>query len=321
MLNDRTPTLVDVVKAEQLIRPQLYSTSVRESAALSERFGANIFLKPENLQRTGSFKIRGALNRVAELKREKASSVMTASAGNHGQGVGFAAGQYGLTATVIVPDTCSSAKVEALRRMNVDLRFSGTSFDDAQREVLKIARSTGTPVVSPYDASVVAGQGTVGYEFLKEAPDLDVLLVPVGAGGLLAGCSLAAKSMNSNVRVIGVQAAQSPSMVAALDAGRIVDVPIGATLADGLEGNIEGGELPFGLIQRFADDVVLVQEESIAEAMRLLVREERLIVEGAGAVGLAWLLEGHLDVTGLRIGLVLSGGNVSFETLRSVLCS
>ncbi len=320
-MNDRTLTLVDVVKAEQLIRPHIYPTTARWSSALSERFNANIYLKPENLQRTGSFKIRGALNRVAELKRGGSASVITASAGNHGQGVGVAASHYGLTATVVVPSTVSSAKVEALRRMNVDLRFSGTSFDDAQREALKIARSTGTPVSGPYDANVVAGQGTAAYEFIKEAPELDVLLVPVGAGGLLAGCALTAKSMCSNIRVVGVQAAQSPSMVAALDAGRIVEVPIGETLADGLEGNIEGGELPFGLIQQFVDDVLLVQEESIAEAMRLLAREERLIVEGAGAVGLASLLEGHLDVTGLRVGLILSGGNVSFETLRSVLCS
>ena len=317
---ERAPTLADILRAESLIRPLLYPTTARPSAALSARFNADIYFKPENLQRTGSFKIRGALNRVAELVGEGATSVMTASAGNHGQGVGFAANHFGIAARVVLPAHASRAKIEALRRMNVDVNYVGRSFDDAQREMLEMARATGVPVVSPYDSAVVAGQGTVGYEFLAEVPELDLLLVPVGAGGLLAGCAVAAKTMNPNIRVVGVQAANSPSMVAALDAGRIVNIPIGETVADGLEGNIEGGELPFGVIQRLVDDVLLVTEESIQEAMRVIAAEERLIVEGAGAVGVALLLQGNLDVAGQRVGLVLSGGNVSFETLRSVMC-
>jgi threonine dehydratase len=319
-MHELEPTMAEVVFAEHLIRPYAYPTRSRPSDALSERLGSQIFLKPENLQRTGSFKIRGAINRVAELSSDGATSIATASAGNHGQGVGLAAALYGMTATVFVPETASRAKVEALKRMGVDLRFSGRSFDDAQRDVLEFAASTGTPVVSPYDRAVIAGQGTAGYEFVSEVPDLDVLLVPVGSGGLIAGCALAAKTMIPGIRVVGVQAANSPSMVAALEAGQIITVPIEETIADGLEGNIEGGELPFRMIQRFVDDVVLVSESTINEAMRLLISEERLIVEGAGAVGLAALLEGRVDVAGSDVGLLLSGGNVSLETLRSVIC-
>ncbi len=313
------PTLSDIVTAERTIRPHVFPTNARRADVLSARFGLEIFVKPENLQRTGSFKIRGAINRVAELANSGATSVATASAGNHGQGVAYAAAKYGMASTVVVPETASSAKIAALRRMGVGLLLHGRSFDDAQRAMLEMSGASGAPVVSPYDAAVVAGQGTVGYEFVRDVPDLDVMLVPVGAGGLIAGCLIAAKQMRPDLRVIGVQAANSPSMVAALDAGRIVDVPIDPTLADGLEGNIEGGELPFAIIQRLVDDVQLVSEDSIAEAMRMFVEDEHQIVEGAGAVGLALLIGGSLNLVGKRVGLVVSGGNVSRETLRSVL--
>ncbi len=316
---DFVPTLADVVRAEHLISPHLFPTTARRADALSARLSTDVYIKPENLQRTGSFKIRGAMYRVAELAGSGATDVATASAGNHGQGVAYAARQFALKATVVVPETASSVKVAALRRMGVELHLHGHSFDDAQRAMLEMARESGKPVVSPYDAYVVAGQGTVGYEFLREVPDLDVMVVPVGAGGLIAGCLAAVKQINPRLQVIGVQAANSPSMIAALDAGQIVEIPIETTLADGLEGNIEGGELPFGIIKRLVDDVVLVSEDAIAEAMRMFVADEHLIVEGAGAVGLALLLTGSMDFSGQRVGLVVSGGNVSVETLRSVL--
>ncbi len=316
---DMAPGLADVVRAERLVRPHLFPTDARRMNVLSQRLGTEIFIKPENLQRTGSFKIRGAINRVVELAETGATAVATASAGNHGQGVAYAAHQYGMKATVVVPETASSVKVAALRRMGVELHLAGRSFDDAQRAMLKLAEASRMPVVSPYDAAVIAGQGTVGYEFIQEVPDLDVMLVPVGAGGLLAGCLAAAKQMNPRLQVIGVQAANSPSMVAALDAGRIIDVPIEPTLADGLEGNIEGGELPYSIIQRLVDDVRVVDEDAIATAMRMFAADEHMIVEGAGAVGLALLIDGSTSFTDKRVGLVVSGGNVSIETLRSVL--
>ena len=316
---ETAPQLADVVRAERLIKPHLFSTHARRMNVLSDRFGTEIFVKPENLQRTGSFKIRGAINRVAELAEAGATAVATASAGNHGQGVAYAASLFGMTATVVVPETASSVKVAALRRMGIELHMHGQSFDDAQRSMLELARASGMPVVSPYDAAVIAGQGTVGYEFVRDVPDLDVMLVPVGAGGLLAGCLTAAKRMNPGLRVIGVQAENSPSMVAALDVGHIIDIPIEQTLADGLEGNIEGGELPFRIIQRLVDDVQVVDEDAIADAMRMFAADEHMIVEGAGAVGLALLIGNSPSFTGKRVGLVVSGGNVSIETLRSVL--
>ena len=317
-MTEHSPTLNDILKAERLLRPHLWNTAARPSAALSERFGAEIYLKPENLQRMGSFKIRGAVNRVTELARRGANSVITASAGNHGQGVAYAASVTGLRATIVVPETASQAKIDALRGMGADLRLLGKSFDEAEDAAYRLAETDGTSVVSPYDAAVIAGQGTVGYEFLCEVPELDLLLVPVSAGGLLSGILIAAKSMNPRITIIGVQTDAAPAMVAALQAGHIVNVRCTDSLADGLSGNIARGQLPFSIIQRLVDDVLLVNESSIATAMRLYAETERLIVEGAGAVGLAALLRGSVDVVGKRVGLVISGGNVSFETLRSV---
>ena len=312
------PELIDIIKAEHLLRPHLWDTTARRSSALSERFGAEIYLKPENLQRMGSFKIRGAFNRVTELASGGAKSVVTASAGNHGQGVAYAANSAGLQATIIVPETASQAKIDALRRMGAELRLTGKTFDEAEDAAYEFAVTHALSVVSPYDPAVIAGQGTVGYELLSEVPDLDLLLIPVSAGGLLAGCAIAAKAMNPNIKIVGVQTEASPSMVAALSAGRIVNVPCVDSLADGLGGNIARGQLPFSIIQRLVDDVLLVGEDSIAAAMRLFGATERVIVEGAGAVGLAALLDGKIDISGKRVGLVISGGNVSFETLRSV---
>jgi threonine dehydratase len=316
---DRAPELSDIVRAESLLRPHLWQTEARRSAALSSRFGAEIVLKPENLQRMGSFKIRGALNRVRELAATGATSVITASAGNHAQGVAYAAAVSGLTATIVVPETASMAKIDALRRMGADLRLLGKTYDEAEDAAYAIADSERIPMVSPYDGAVIAGQGTVGYEFLREEPDLDLMLVPVSAGGLLSGCLIAAKTMNPNITVVGVQSEAAPAMVAARAAGRIVEVTCTESLADGLSGNITRGQLPFSIIDRLVDDLLLVDEASIAAAMRIFVADERLIVEGAGAVGLAALLSDMVDVAGRRVGLVISGGNVAYSTLQSVL--
>ncbi len=316
---ERAPELQDIVRAEALLRPHLWNTTARRSAALSERFGAEIVLKPENLQRMGSFKIRGALNRMDELARSGAKAAITASAGNHAQGVAYAVMVTGLAATIVVPETASAAKIDALRRMGADLRLIGTTFDEAEDAAYALAEAEQIPMVSPYDDAVIAGQGTVGYELLRESPNLDLLVVPVSAGGLLSGCLIAAKTMNPSITVIGVQSEAAPAMVAARDAGRILEVTCTESLADGLSGNIAHGELPFRIIQRLVDDLVLVDEAAIAAAMRLFVADDRLIVEGAGAVGLAALISGKIDVAGRRVGLVISGGNVAYETLRLVL--
>lgn len=316
---ERAPDLNDIVRAEALLRPHLWNTSARTSAKLSERFGAEIVVKPENLQRMGSFKIRGALNRMHELARFGAKAVITASAGNHAQGVAYAATVTGLDAKIVVPETASTAKIDALRRMGADLQLIGTTFDEVEDAAYAIAEAARIPMVSPYGGAVIAGQGTVGYELLREAPDLDLLLVPVSAGGLLSGCLIAAKAMNPRITVVGIQSEAAPAMVAARNAGKIVEVTCTDSLADGLSGNIAHGELPFSIIQRLVDDLLLVDEASIAAAMRLFVADERLLVEGAGAVGLAALISGKINVAGRRVGIIISGGNVAFEMLRSVL--
>jgi len=318
-MHEREPGLNEIVRAEALLRPHLWPTGARRSAALSDRFGSEIVLKPENLQRLGSFKIRGALNRVDELARAGATAVITASAGNHAQGVVYAATAYGMAATIVAPQTASVAKIDALRRMGADLQLIGKTYDEAEDAAYSIAETGQIPMVSPYDGAVIAGQGTVGYELLREAPDLDLLLVPVSAGGLLAGCLLAAKAMNPQITIVGVQSEAAPAMVVAREAGQIVEVTCTDSLADGLSGNIGHGQLPFGIIRQLVDDLLLVDEASIADAMRMFVADERLIVEGAGAVGLAAVLSGKIDVAGRRVGIVISGGNVAYTTLRKVL--
>ena len=318
-MHEREPELRDIMRAEALLRPHLWPTTARRSNHLSTRFDADIVLKPENLQRMGSFKLRGALNRMHELARSGTGVVITASAGNHAQGVAYAATAMGMAATIVVPETASPAKIDALRQMGADLRLIGQTYDEAEDAAYAIAGTERIPMVSPYDSAVIAGQGTVGYEILSESPDLDMLIVPVSAGGLLSGCLIAAKQMSPRIMVVGVQSEAAPAMVEARKAGRIVEVNCTPSLADGLSGNIARGELPFRIIQRLVDDLLLVDEPAIARAMRLFAADERLIVEGAGTVGLAAILAGKIDVSGRRVGIVVSGGNVAFETLRSVL--
>jgi threonine dehydratase len=314
-------TVGDVVEAGRRIGAHVRRTPLERSAALSEQLGADLWLKLECQQRTGSFKLRGALNALLSLPPDvRQRGVATASAGNHGLGVAEAARLVGAPATVVVAETASSAKIDALRRSGATLVLHGATYDAAERHARDLAREQGLHFVSPYnDPAVVAGGGTVALEICEDLPGLDVLVVPAGGGGLLSGIGVAVRALRPRVALYGAQAAAAPGLHAALAAGRPTHVPIGETLADGLAGNVEAGSITVPLLQQLVDRLELVDESAIARAMRTLVETDHLLVEGSAAVPLAALQTGLFDVAGKRVVLVLTGRNVALETVRHVL--
>jgi threonine dehydratase len=315
----------DVAAAAERIRGHVRQTPVEHSPALSEACGGDVWLKCECFQETGSFKLRGALNRLLTLDpRETAGGVVTVSAGNHGLGVSEAASRLNVRATVVVPRTASTAKVKSLQRYatrGVELIQYGDDYDAAEQYGLGLARATGRAFISGYnDAAVIAGGGTVGLEALDAVPDADVIVVPAGGGGLIAGIGIWTKSILPDVRVIGVQPAASPALKAALAAGAVTSIPVGYTLADGLAGNIEDGSITVPLARRVVDDVVLVSEDEIAEAMRWTVREHHFVVEGSAATAVAAIHAGLAgSLVGKRVVAILTGRNVAYDTLREVI--
>lgn len=310
--------------ARRALQGAIYRTPLEPNAWLSQQTGAEVSLKLECYQPTGSFKVRGATAALATLDAaQTARGVVTASAGNHGLGVAFAAQRAGIAATVVVPDGASSAKVAALERFPVRLVRGGPSYDTAEREARRIAAATGAIFVSPYnDVAVVAGQGTIGVELLEDAPELEAVLVPVGGGGLISGIGSWLKTIRPDLRVIGVQAEASPAMHDALAAGRLVEIPVLPTLADGLAANIEPGSLTFALATQVVNEIVLVSEAEIASGIAIALRELHLALEGSAVVGMVALLNGHLPaLAGRRVAIILTGRNIAAEKVGEILAS
>jgi threonine dehydratase len=299
----------EIPAAAARIRPFLRPTPLVDGGELGS------LLKVETVQPTGSFKVRGALAALTVL--EPHARVVTASAGNHGLGVAFAASALGLEATVVVAEAASPAKLAALERFDAELVVHGADYDGAEAHALELA-ADGRRYVSPYnDRAVIAGQGTVAVEILEEVPGPLTLVVPVSGGGLCAGIALWASGLR-DVRVVGVVPAASPAMKAALAAGRIVPVEVLPTIADGLAGNIEPGAVTFELVRDHVDDVVEVTEEEIESAIRYLASTCGLVAEGAGAAATAALLAGRVSPYGTRVAIV-SGRNISPEALTEIL--
>ncbi|WP_272478084.1 threonine ammonia-lyase [Baekduia alba] len=294
-------------------------TPVLPSATLTERAGGDIVLKAESLQRTGAFKIRGALNKLHALGDSCATGVVCGSAGNHAQALAFAAQARGVPCEVFMPDGAPIAKLEATEALGARVILGGSSVDDCLVAARARADEAGMAFVHPFDdPDVVAGQGTLGLELLDDLDDLATIVVPVGGGGLASGIAIAVKSARPDVRVVGVQVETVAAYPASLKAGRPIAVDIALTIADGIAVK-KPGELTLGLIERWLDDVVVVSEDAVAEAMVLLLEKAKLVVEGAGAVGVAALLGGQ--VTPAASGTtcaVLSGGNVDAGLLAAV---
>jgi threonine dehydratase len=304
------PSPADVSRAAVRLEGRIRRTPIVRSAWLSEATGADVWLKLENLQIEGSFKTRGACH---ALLQRKAARAVTASAGNHGRSLAFAARELGTALTVFVPRTAPLAKVDYIRAHGASLVLTGT-YDEAEARAIAFARDEGVPFISPYnDADVIAGAGTVGLEALSIAPD--AIVVPVGGGGLASGVALAAAVSPAPPVVYGVEAAASPAFSTALLNGRLVPIEVRHTLADGLAGNAEPGRMTFDLIRDLVAGVTTVSEDGIRAAMDGLLDREGHTVEGAGAVGVAALLAGLPGIAGKRVAVIVSGGNVDVKRL------
>jgi threonine dehydratase len=314
-----TVTAADIERARTAIADVARPTPVLPSATLTERLGAPVALKAESLQRTGSFKVRGVANRLSTLGEAAAGGVVAGSAGNHAQALAHAARARGIRCEVFMPVSAPIAKVEGARALGAEVRLVGSAVDESIVAAQERAAEAGMAFVHPFDdPDVVAGQGTLGLELLEDVPDLAKVVVPVGGGGLASGVAIAVKGARPDVEVVGVQVASCASFRASLDAGRPVAVESALTIADGIAVKRPGG-LTLELVQRWLDDVVTVSEEEVAEAMVLLLEKAKLVVEGAGAVGVAALMGGQAAVasSGTTVA-ILSGGNVDAGLLAEV---
>lgn len=313
--------LLPIYQAQQRIAPFVRRTPLVPDTDLGARCGGNVWLKLECRQVTGSFKARGAVNKVGLLTgAEKAHGIVTGSAGNHGLGVALAARAWGdITADIFVPTTAPATKVDRLRQMGIRLHLVGVTYEDAHQAAEEHARAHGATYIQAYDdVDVVAGQGTIALEILDDLPAADVVLVPIGGGGMVAGVATAVKGINPACRVIGVQPEASPAALLSLRDGRPYDPYDHApTIADGLAGGF--GALPFYLAGTLIDEVVLVSELDMRRAIFDLVHRHQLVVEPSGAAAVAPLLNGRLDVAGRTVVCILSGGNIATPLLRDVL--
>jgi threonine dehydratase len=298
----------DIEAARTRLRGVVRPTPVFGSESLARRCGRPVLLKPEHRQRTGSFKVRGAYNRIAQLS-PGTKGVAAASAGNHAQGVAYAAARVGLPALIVMPESAALPKVAATQAYGAEVQLHGDSLEDAIALAQALAEEEGLVFIPPFDhPAVVAGQGTVGLELAEEAAEAEVVLVPAGGGGLLGGTAAALAARSPSTTVVGVQAAGAPSLLASLAAGRPVQLDQVATVADGIA--VKGpSALTLDLVRRYVAEVVTVEEEEIAEAVLLLVERTKQVVEPSGAVGLAALLAGKVPGAGPAC-VVLSGGNV-----------
>ncbi len=313
-------TLADIRQAEKAIRENIVRTPLVHSPTLSRMFGGDVYLKLENLQRTGSFKIRGASHALT-TRRDAVppGGVVAASAGNHAQGVALAARQAGIPATIVMPEWASISKQEATRGYGGEVVLSGQTLGESLEKAQSLA-AEGRMFLHPFDdPDIMAGQGTVGLEIMAQLEDADQILVPVGGGGLIAGVATAVKSLRPEVRVIGIEAAACPSASESFRRGKAVRVPARPSIADGIAVKQPGAQT-FGVIRKYVDDIALVAEEHIAAAILMLLERKKILAEGAGAVALAALLNGAVPVPpGSKTVLLISGGNVDSPLLGRII--
>jgi len=313
-------TYVDVEEARERIKDQIYLSPFPYSETISRMSGSRVFFKLENLQMTGSFKERGALNRLLTLTPEQAArGVIAASAGNHGMAVAFHSRRLGIAATIVMPRHAPLIKVSRVRQYGAQVLLHGDDYDMAFAEARRLSQERGLTLVHAFDDPwVIAGQGTIGLEIYEQNPDLDAVIVPVGGGGLIAGIGLALKTLNPKIRIIGVQSESIPSMQAALEKGEPVGLPPVVTIADGIAVRAVGAT-PLELVKIFADEIVTVGEGEIANAVLLLLEIEKTVAEGAAAVPLAALLNKKISLDETNVGLIVSGGNIDVNLISRII--
>ena len=313
-------TLDAIREARERLQPVIERTPLDYSQTLSQLTGNHIYLKLENMQRTGSFKIRGAYNKMSTLeKRERTAGVIAASAGNHAQGVAYAARMLGVPCVIVMPEAASLSKVEATRGYGAQIVLHGQSYDDAYAKASELKDDTGMTFIHAFDDErIIAGQGTLGLELMEQLPDLDAIVVPIGGGGLIAGIAIAAKAINPAIQIFGVEASGAACFRTSLDRHELTSLHSVSTIADGIAVK-RPGALPWETVRQLVDDVWLVEEEDIARAMVLLLERSKVLSEGAGAAAVAGVMRGNLPWRGKKAAIVLSGGNVDVMLLSRII--
>lgn len=318
MKNDLTAA---TVLAADRIAPYIRRTPLDHSAYFSGQTGANVYFKLENLQYTGSFKLRGAFNKLLSLTdRQRAAGCVAASSGNHGAATAHAMAKLGVTGIIFVPERTSTTKVDAIRRAGADVRFFGTDGVDTEIHAREYADREGMQYLSPYnDEDVIAGQGTCGVEIFRQLPGVDAVFIAVGGGGLISGVGGYLKSVHAGTSVIACQPEASPVMTRSVAAGRILEMASDPTLSDGTAGGIEANAITFELCRGIVDDYLLVSEVEIVDAMRVFIDTHNMLLEGAAGVALAGLLAAGKQYEGKNVVAIVCGGNISRETLKRVI--
>ena len=313
-------TLSAITDARKRIQGSIVVTPFVHSEKFSQQTGNSVFLKLENLQMTGAFKERGALNKILLLSdEERRRGVIAASAGNHAQAVAYHATKRGIKAQICMPLTTPLVKVSATRGYGAEVILAGANYDEACEEAVRRSKQFGLTFIHPFDdEAVIAGQGTLGLEMLAQHGDLDALIIPVGGGGLIAGVACAVKETNPKIKVIGVQSSRLASMKAAIDKKELVTLPANKTIADGIAVR-SAGSVTFPLVQKYVDDIVLVDEEEIASAILQLLEKEKMLAEGAGAAATAALLNKKTPNHGQKLGVLVSAGNIDVSLLSLII--
>jgi threonine dehydratase len=308
----------NIINIHKKITDNVKWTETSFSNSISEKIGTDIFFKFENRQYTGAFKVRGSYSKLLSLSDdEKQSGVVAMSAGNHAQGLAFIAKKMNINSNIVMPEGTPFTKIRRTKNFGGNVIIHGSSLGESYEYVQKLINERGYTEVHPYnDLNVIAGQGTISYEMLSDCNDIDILLVPVGGGGLIAGCSLAAKAMNQNIKVIGIESELYPSLTNIMFNKKIKCK--GSTLAEGIAVS-EIGQIPMSFIKNFVDDVITVSDKSIERAIAMLAEHEKVVVEGAGATGLAALIQNSQKFKGKKVGVILCGGNIDSKVLSSIL--
>jgi threonine dehydratase len=313
-------TLLDIEAARRRIREHVFLTPCARSEYFSRALGCEAYFKLENLQMTGSFKERGALNKLLALTpEERARGIICASAGNHAQGVAYHAGRLNIPATIVMPDASPLIKVTSTRAYGAKVLLFGANFDESLAEARRLEQEGNLVFVHPFDdPAVIAGQGTIGLELMEQNPFLETVIVPIGGGGLIAGVACAMKEVNPRIRIVGVETDAVPKVTASLAAGMPVTVEAGRTIADGIAVR-RPGELTFPMIQKYVDEVVTCDDEEISNAILLLLEREKTVAEGAGAITLAAALNRKTKVAGKRVLMLVGGGNIDVNLISRII--
>jgi threonine dehydratase len=317
---DVTVNLELIRMAQKTIKGIAKKTPLIESQSFEKIIGGSLYFKYENLQKTGSFKIRGAINKISSLTdEEKKRGVIASSAGNHAQGVALGATAQGIYSTIVMPETTPIAKISATKGYGANVILHGLAYDDAYEKACEIQKQTNAVFLHPFnDPYVIAGQGTIALEILEDLPDVETVIVPIGGGGMLAGIATGLKEINPNIEVIGVETENIPSMKVSFESGKLTTVPPNVTIADGINVRTPGN-LTFSIIQKYVDKIITVTENEIADAVLYLMEKGKILAEGAGATPFAAVLANKIDCKNKKTCVLVSGGNVDITLIDRIL--